>query len=310
MAGYEGLPWFETRPILIELADELTASVQDGTLPDFLTLEQIWIEPDGCLQLVDPLGGSSPPKKPIAAESEPNRSALRFLVRAAALALEGGAAQSKGVPQKIRAAVPIHARLILDRLLGDGRSYETIAHAKADLEATRGLPTELGLASRIVRSIGYVGGIVMRVLIAALALLATEKVLGEASAWEVGNGIPPFYWRAAAICLIAWPLWGFATKGGLASRVNGMGLVRADGKIASRFRCAWRELMVWIPLAAILFLLDLLMHRGERWGWSESWIHSLPYFLILWPLLDAGHELFFPGRMLHDRLGGTVRVPC
>lgn len=308
LAGMEGLPWIETRPILIELADELTASVADGTLPERLTIDQIWIEPDGTLQLVDPLGGVSSGAAD-EGESDPNRRATRFLAEAAGLSLEGGARRDRTKSKLIRAAVPIHARRILDRLLENGPPYATVADAKRELEATQALPTELGLAPRLVRLVGYVYGMIARLGLVLFLVYAWDRTSTDAPWFPLDPASPSRVWKPAAICLIAWPLWAFATRGGLASRVTGMGLVRSDGAIASRLRCAWREALAWSILLALVLVIEELMRKGPAWGISDWFLRLLPLFALLWPLIDAAHELFFPGRMLHDRLGGTVRVP-
>src|SRR5262249_50530482 len=56
LAGPEGLPWRDTRPLLLDLAEELAAACADGTLPESLGVDQVWIQPDGSAQLVDVLG--------------------------------------------------------------------------------------------------------------------------------------------------------------------------------------------------------------------------------------------------------------
>ncbi len=55
LAGPEGLPWHDARPILEDLADELAAACAEGTLPPGLTPDQVWVQPDGRAILVDPL---------------------------------------------------------------------------------------------------------------------------------------------------------------------------------------------------------------------------------------------------------------
>ena len=63
-----GLPWSEVLPLLRELAEELEISHDEGTLPTQLSPEQVWIQPDGSVQLIDFL--DSPP-----AVAEPGGSA-------------------------------------------------------------------------------------------------------------------------------------------------------------------------------------------------------------------------------------------
>ena len=44
-------------PLLRELAEELQDARVDGTMPGVLSPEQVWIEPDGQVQLIDILDG-------------------------------------------------------------------------------------------------------------------------------------------------------------------------------------------------------------------------------------------------------------
>src|SRR5262249_44100765 len=62
VAAGKRLGWRELRPIMQNLADELAAACADGTLPASLTLEQVWVQPNGQIQLLDfPLTAARPP---------------------------------------------------------------------------------------------------------------------------------------------------------------------------------------------------------------------------------------------------------
>src|SRR5581483_564297 len=50
--GGRRLSWTAARPLLEDLTDELTAAA-DGSLPASLTLPQVWVQPDGRVQLLD-----------------------------------------------------------------------------------------------------------------------------------------------------------------------------------------------------------------------------------------------------------------
>ena len=49
----EGLTWTEVLPLLRELAEELEISLAEGTIPRRLSPEQVWIQPEGSVQLID-----------------------------------------------------------------------------------------------------------------------------------------------------------------------------------------------------------------------------------------------------------------
>jgi hypothetical protein len=105
---------------------------------------------------------------------------------------------------------------------------------------------------------------------------------------------------------LLWVVWAFVTRGGLTLRMMGLNLVRADGRKASRWQCAWRAAIVWAPVVVLLALAvcaEVLLPR-------QAWMHTL-----LWSgavLLLAGDFLlawYYPRRSWHDRLVGTYLVP-
>jgi hypothetical protein len=110
--------------------------------------------------------------------------------------------------------------------------------------------------------------------------------------------------------LLVWPLvWaGFALafRGGLGLSLAGITLVRADGRRAGRWRCAARELLVWLPLTLVL-LLSLWLQAAvpERVGLRTAlWLVGalmLPIYVVV--------ALRDPARPPQDRVMGTYLVP-
>ena len=98
----------------------------------------------------------------------------------------------------------------------------------------------------------------------------------------------------------------FAFRGGLAYMLAGLALVRRSGRPAGRFQCAFREAMLWLPLAAVL--------AGGTWLqllWPESFAVRVGFGLVTLVvlLLGVGVAIRFPARGPHDRLAGTYVVP-
>src|SRR5262249_32807277 len=141
------LAWPETRPLLEDLAGEVAAACEDGTLPATLTLDQVWVRPNGHLQLVD-TGWLQTETAP-AARTDAGR-AFGLLRDLAVVALEGKARPPNEPRETIRAPIPNHARDLLDRLLGVNGSYRELADLRADLAATRESPTEVTRHRRAV----------------------------------------------------------------------------------------------------------------------------------------------------------------
>ncbi len=125
------------------------------------------------------------------------------------------------------------------------------------------------------------------------------------------------------LVLFAWPviwaIWAFLTRGGLAPWLAGIALVGADGRPAARWRCAWRALVVWLPVALLLYAamsLDLWRVSEARSGWSSEEIRFVGW--ISWHLWWAAVVLLgvyvfiamvWPNRGPHDRLSGVYPVP-
>jgi hypothetical protein len=129
-------------------------------------------------------------------------------------------------------------------------------------------------------------------------------------------------WLVGLICVVPlpliWVLCAFLLRGGITLRLAGIALVRANGGKAFRMQCAWRALLVWIPVVALLALSGWfdgvwlgawLEQNMERYGQAHllSWVcwgcavSLLPFYV--------GLALWLPGRSVHDRLAGTYLVP-
>jgi hypothetical protein len=121
--------WPRALPLLEQLTDELATASTEGTLPDTLSSDQVWVGPDGQLQLLD-----IPLRAPDAEEASGPHRALALLAEVAALVLEG---QPRAVGEicPVRVPIPLHARPSLDRLLGAGKPYRDVAEFHTALQA-------------------------------------------------------------------------------------------------------------------------------------------------------------------------------
>lgn len=133
-----GETWARLRPLLEELAEELTAACAENTLPDLLHADQVWVGPDGQVHLLDiPVGRSD------AAEGAggPSR-ALTLLGQSAVLVLEGRP-RPTGSNGPIRAPLPHYAGRLLNALLGNGEPYQDVDEFRANLKARADQPAEV-----------------------------------------------------------------------------------------------------------------------------------------------------------------------
>jgi serine/threonine protein kinase len=119
------LPWADARYLLEQLVEELLAAEEDGTMPLTLALDQLWVEPNGRIQLLDfsPLYGSR----------QKSLTPIALLREVSSLALEGRARNNQGM---VRAPMPPHAVPILNRLFTDG-GYPTLSDIQRELTETQ-----------------------------------------------------------------------------------------------------------------------------------------------------------------------------
>ncbi|TWU42374.1 protein kinase domain-containing protein [Novipirellula artificiosorum] len=116
------LPWKQVRYWLVDIAEELQAARQDGSLPHSLSLDRIWITDDGrakLLEFVAP-GGTSQPITPFTIEAEviENTSLHVFLNQIAIAALEGKIVTAdEAARRRVSAPLPVHARQVLEEVV-------------------------------------------------------------------------------------------------------------------------------------------------------------------------------------------------
>jgi hypothetical protein len=144
------LGWAEARQLLKQLAVELDAAGREGSLPDRLSAEQVWLQPEGQVKLLEvPLDGGA-----AAAGAAAARDPLDLLAQAAVLALEGRP-RPPGARGPVRAPVPPHASRLLARLTGPGPRYRDVGEFLADLEATRELPRRVSRGRRAATLVSW-----------------------------------------------------------------------------------------------------------------------------------------------------------
>jgi hypothetical protein len=330
--GKTPLGWREVRPILQQLADELAAAAADGTLPPGLTVDQVWVQPNGRVQLLD-----FPPRNPGAMREEagssqdgvdsslPTAPGLALLGQVAVLALEGRRRPAGEPPAPVHASLPEHAAEILRRLLGVKQPYRDVAELQADLTATRDRPTRINFAIRAAH-LGVLGFFLFPGLSLMLFTTGSYDIrlidevtkafqLGQKAAERISDSNAFLYWIVNTVTIFgavtAWPvfwvLWAFCWRGGLSFSLMGISLVRRNGQRASRLQCAWRAALVWAPVTALLGLSAWLeAHYAEEVTWLRWGIWWLAIAVLAGYALSA---LMFPSRALHDRLSGTYLVP-
>jgi hypothetical protein len=142
------LAWPHARQLLQQLADELAQACQEMTLPPRLTVDQVWVQPSGQVQLLD-MAVTGSVTGPVEAPADGDQErALALLGQAAALILEGRRRVASALTHPLCAPVPEHAAALLNRLLREGDPETSVEQVRAELAATRDRATEITPAWR------------------------------------------------------------------------------------------------------------------------------------------------------------------
>jgi hypothetical protein len=310
-AGPTHLTWAEVRPLLEELTEELIAASTDGTLPEMLSVSQVWVQPEGPAQLLDILWRNDADSSAEMPEdrADDHGRALAFLRRVTITALEGAPRPAGDSSGPVRAPLPVHAADMLRRLFGRGAPAEVLTQWRKDLEATRDQATEvtrgrraahLGLTTLLLH-LTFGGPFVLLLLPLGLLMygLRNSKIEADNLGLDVAMMM---IWSFP----LAWAAWSFAFRGGFAFWRVGLHLCRADGRKAARWQCAGRVLLVWVPVVGLLSLTIVVALVAPQFPWLCFLLWFIAVLLLpLWVVL----ALLNPARGPHDRLMGTYLVP-
>lgn len=226
------LGWEPYRNLLRDLAHELKNAIEDGTLPRQLSMSQVWMDQDGSLKLIDfPLVNVVVENRPFDAApqstvSDDDYRAVELLQQIAQLLLN-------------TKAIPLSGQEVLLELTGRLRDRETLEWAIKKFDELSNQMADLTWDSRmgvLGVSIG-VEGLIYGLLATTIFMLFLFWVPVSAT-WS---------FLAALICSSAVPaILGYAVRGPV-FRFMGIDLLNLNGRLASRWRCAFRNLVAWFP---------------------------------------------------------------
>jgi uncharacterized RDD family membrane protein YckC len=300
-----GLDWGCSRVVLYELADRLLASARKGILPPVLSLSQVWVEPEGRVNLLEaPIRsrqtGSDPASEPVSFASPTD------LLRAAANACSAGP------------TIPAYDQEFLRDLERRPNGDDTLAWAIDSLRAMRERPATITWNDRLV-SIGVAMGAEYVAYQAALGLLVVALRVGR---------LPDLSMSLVAVlsALILPAFVGFCSRGGPAFALMGIAVRRRDGGPASRWRCAWRTLVAWsliMVYAGLNFTVAPMLLRlsDGSIGVPPTQVDAgdsmralfvlfpLASLLLLFQALGAIYAVLWPTRGIQDLLASTRLLP-
>jgi len=303
-------PWSRVRHWIDDLAREIAAGLQDGSLPA-LQPESVWIGRDDRARVVEWRRTDGALSR-IAGEAADWPSAQRLLYGVAIAALLGVPVR-EAANRPPATPLPLKARALL-LSLRDGKfaSAETLLEA---VSAALGAPAALSRARRggqiavsaafpLVMAVAAVGGIVwvgknratMPDAVEALELVSWTGLWLVALAAAAGSFVVTMFFSA---------LGALVTGSGFTFRPFGAALVNARGQRASRLRALWRAVVTWTPLVVTLIVVKLAPNPPNY----RVDLLVLETALMAFVAGAAAWAVAHPSRSLQDRLAGTWIVP-
>jgi len=336
------LTWGEFHGVLEDLTEELRVSCAEGSLPDALVANQVWVGRDGRMQLLGvPFGPAANPDQPITAGALIDRPAdqprgLRFIHEVSLVALTGRTPPAGLPPPRIEAPLPLYAARLLNRLLpqparsatavrgeravkkqqADER-YDRIEQFQADLLAAQTEPAEVTRQMRGKHLVWHALfawlGLTICGLLAVVVMQSREESFGQEPGVVMGL-------LGLAVGVVSFFLPVCWLRGGLSFVMSGIAVVRADGRRASRLRCLWRALLAWTLFAVIVGLMVLVEAGIVMAATLISGLDLTASGFGTWPLIQIGVAVAFfagfvmlllrnPARAPHDFVAGTYLVP-
>jgi hypothetical protein len=268
-------PWKSVRFWLLDLAEELDAARLDGSSPDTLGLDRVWITADGRARLLD----FPAPGKNGAGAKNSNPSAQQFLSQVAHAGLAGrspSAEANESVPQ---IPMPLFARAFLQRL----PTAPDLPSVLAELRPLLDKPAEVSSGQR--RGLMY-----LSIFIACLCF----SCVSIASGYIQGRIMPLWMFGLFAIPSLAASL---LFRRGLGLRLLKIEIVTKTGLPAPHWRTFLRCLLAWLPFLLLLLSVALLERSWPVWIFLSSLVGVIIY------------RLLHPGRAIRDRIVGTWLVP-
>lgn len=307
-----GGQWNQSRAWLLDLAEELASAIADETLPPSLSLEQVWITRGGRVKLLDAevrsVSTNGPPiEKPFVPMPAEAR-AIALLREVVALATR-------------EPLLPSHVRALAEELATRPATRDTLDWAVARLREVVRRPTALGWDDRL--------GVLAVTMGTELSVYMGAAFGGV---WLVAAVLHGPWGASAAAALVAWLLpaiVGFAFRGGPAFWLTGIEVLRADGRRAGRWRCAWRSFIAWTALtipyaflgaAAAQFAFAGETASGQPLPEYVAGPHQPSFWMFMGGLclaellgllfcLGAVYALIRPRQGIQDKLAGTYLMP-
>lgn len=290
------LPWSSVRSWLYDIAMELAAAAQDGTLPEKLSLDHVWINAQGrAILLEEPWPATSRDRSP----SHPSVSTAELIK---VDDLEGRQRFLHAIASRLNpVTVPLHAQSVLKNL-AEG-SFEKLSFVAGNLQSMLTKPvrvTELQRAASIFFNPHLFSPFIMGVVVAMLMPVPNE--MKKALVWPVTFAI------YAVMQLMAIVAGGSV----LGEDNSGIAVINVHGEKPGRLPLVARWLIVWsVPLLGAATALwnksQVDSHAIEA---ADFQLTSLAIAVLIIPwLMGLANTVLSPHRGIHDQLTGCWIVP-
>lgn len=123
---------------------------------------------------------------------------------------------------------------------------------------------------------------------------------------EQREAVSSLAWRFIAFFTASYVVFALVFRGGLSFLLAGLTLVRRDGRKAGRVRCAVREALGWLPVAAMLLAVVAVQVLWPGWGFGRAAMAAASLAVLAGSVAIA---IRFPERGPLDRIVGTYIVP-
>ena len=303
-------PWSQVRHWLSDLAREVAAGLEDGSLPP-LTSDSIWIGSDDRARIVEWCRSGDGLSR-VSGEAPDLASAQRLLYAVAVAALlgvpvEDAAARPPATP------LPLSARALLLSLRdGAFTSAEALIAAVANVAASPAAYSrerrfgQIAVSAAFPLAMGVMG-------VAAILWIGRNKAAmpdaSEAFGLATWTGLWLVGLASAAgsfvVPMVLSLLGALITGSGFTFRQFGAALVNARGERASRVRALWRALVTWMPMCATLVVVKIAPEPPNH----RVSLLALESALMMLAIAAAVWAVNHPARSLQDRLAGTWIVP-
>ena len=314
------LSWQQVRGLLLELTDELSASLSDGTLPAGLDPSHVWLDRTGRIKLLDICVGPN--------SDERNELSAMEQTPALFVSEDLGQDQAADKPEaramlvvrslldvcSRRQLLPGHAMDFMAQLAERPDDRETLHWANEELRRMLERPSTLGWDDRLgVLAVSFC----TEMPIYSTFTLALSVLVFILTAFG-GSWTSPIV-TVTILCLAVPLLLGYALHGGPVFHLTGIQVRQAGGRRASRLRCGCRALAAWLPTIVGHLALGSMLAGLSQSGGAESMdpMESLrtASLLFVWmggslaQGVGALYAVVRPRRGIQDWITATRLVP-